>query len=193
MSDDAGGSDEDWANWLSQPEMTSEEWDAYVGTPSEWFYSLLGRVAVEAVRVDYYLVAVALQLVKGTPPTQQAILDALMANGRIHKAIDAARGASAAFNAAAEEAEQLRHRRNRYVHGVVEWGEVAIMHKDPRTGRWEESVGEGWYQQDPKPVIRGEKRLRPSSPITNDLKAEMEQTLADLQALSHRVFELGNS
>ncbi len=48
--------------------------------------------------------------------------------------------------------------------------------------------------QDPKPPTRtkGGRPLRPSVPLTDRLKAEMEQTLTDLRALSDRLFELGN-
>lgn len=178
--------------------MTDEEWEAYVGTPPDWLYMLIGRVSVEAVRVDFHLVATALQMVNCTPPNQHEILDVLTSGSAIRKvitqAIDTNTERSAALRAAHVQARTLAAQRNSYVHGVVEWGDVEFQYVDPSTGRWEWTMGEGWYQQDPKPHrhTTSGRPLCPPIPLGGKLKARMEQTLAELQALSQCLVELSN-
>lgn len=184
---------------LDPPEISDEEWDRIIGSPPEWFYPLIGEVAVEAVRVDYYLVMAGLQLVSGRcdscggpacgeQPSHKEVLVHLRGPSKIRDVLESVKGRSEAFDAARKERDRLAEQRNSIVHAVVQWGDLSIMQTihDPVTGRtrYEEWVGDGWSRQDPKTGIE--------QPLTGEARVEMERTLAEMKVLTLRAFNLAH-
>jgi hypothetical protein len=169
------GDTEDTPRWddifRSSPELDEVAAAYYANVePPEWFYPLVGRVAVETSSLEYHMARCALQLARGTVPTNEQVYCYIGSAKSLDKLLREVKG-DTAFAELRDEFYEAKNKRNIIVHSVLWFDE-----------------GDGppfdyWEQYHPKTGRRTILDMK-----TN--RVRMEADFDEIAALCTRAFEL---
>jgi hypothetical protein len=148
------------------------DWDAVIGDPPEWYYPLVGRVAVTTGGLERRFAQAALQLLGWTSDTGGDLAFWLASSAKLTTLLSAAKGLHPSLDDLARELPPAWRSRNEIVHVSTGWHD------------WDEP-GEpsGWHYEHPrtgKTVYLDQPGTRPA----------MERALATIADLDQRVWEL---
>lgn len=165
---------QDESEWSSLwDEVTSEadfDWDSIIGEPPEWYYPLVGRVAVATGGLERRLAEAALKLLAWPQARGGDLTFWSSSSGRLRTLLDAARGLSSEFDGYASELPAASAMRNKIVHVATGWHD------------WEEPLEpSGWHYLNPKDGNRVYLDNR-------DTRPAMEAALAVIEGLDGRVW-----
>ena len=65
----------------AEPPEPEGDWAELIGKPPDWFYELVGRLAVQAVLLEFYMAALALYVLDGRSPTADSVQKAMRSGG----------------------------------------------------------------------------------------------------------------
>jgi len=157
------------------PNYEDLDWDAIIGEPPEWYYPLVGKVAVTMGGLERSFAETALFILKWPSDRGGHLTFWLQSTARLRTLLAAAKGLLPEFDSLVKELDQAMAHRNEVVHVSTGWHD------------WEEpDAPSGWHYEHP----RTGQRVYLDAP---DTKPALERALATIADLDGRVWRLYRS
>ncbi len=154
---------------------TEQDWDAIIGEPPEWYFPLVGRIAVATGGLEREMAQTALHLLAWPEGQGGDLAFWLHSNGRLRTLLDAAKGLNADFDRLVTELPDAWSLRNQVVHVATGWND------------WEgPDEPSGWHYDHP----RSKQPVYLDSPATRPALQKVLETITDLD---RRVWDLYRS
>lgn len=173
MSDEKPDVPVDWADpFVDLPSNDDFDFDAMVGEPPEWYFPLVGRVAVATGGLERTAARAALHLLGWSETRGGELGFWISSSARLRTLLDAAKGISSEFDALAKElTKQAWESRNQIVHVATGWHD------------WESpDEPSGWHYENP----RSGSRVYLDDPGT---RPALERVLATIVDLDDRMWK----
>lgn len=151
------------------------DWDTIVGEPPEWYYPLVGKVAVATAGLERRLAETALHLLQWPADSGGNVSFWLSSSTQLRTLLRAAPGLLPEFDQLAAELRTAWKQRNEVVHVSTGWDDWEAP-EDPS----------GWYYEHP----RSGQRVYLDEP---SIKPQLERVLHGIAALDQRVWDLCQS
>ena len=151
------------------------DWDALIGEPPEWYFPLVGRVAVATGGLERRFAQAALRLLDWPPDRGGELTFWLFSSTRLRTLLDAAHGLRPDFDELAKGLHRAWTLRHRVVHVATGWHD------------WDApDEPSGWHYEHPR---SGERVYLDAA----DARPALEQVLATITSLDQRVWEFYES
>jgi hypothetical protein len=162
----------DWDDvWESVEPMTPEDWDAVIGEPPDWYFPLVGRIAVATGGLERRLAETALRLLGWPQERGGDLFYWLESSARLGTLLGRAQGGSPAFDDLSERLPTMRGKRNEAVHVATGWHD------------WDSpEEPSGWHYEHP--------RSRTRVYLNAQAQAALERVLKESSDLDQQVWNL---
>src|SRR4051812_37840266 len=168
MSDDLDGGPSLWDQFWESSETPEED---YIGEPPDWYYPLVGKIAVATGGLERRFAQTAVRLLEWRPNAGGDVSFWLSSGQNLRTLIGAAKGLDPGFDALAGGVSTAWRRRNEIVHVSTGWHD------------WDSpDEPSGWHYEHP----RSSRRVY----LTAAAKGALEQALEEILALDQRVWDL---
>lgn len=147
------------------------DWEDIIGEPPDWYFPLIGRIAIATGGLERRYADTALRLLGWSQERGGDVYYWLSSTSRLKTLLGAANGLSPTFDELARESNKAWEKRNAAVHVATGWHDFEAPDQPS-----------GWHYEQP----RSKKRVY----LNNGAREALEAILASIEDLDQRVWTL---